>query len=61
MAVLYIVYLILQWIIGKFPIVPPVLLTVLNIVFGVLAFVIVLQFLAALLGVNTGYNGFRLN
>ena len=60
LAVLYIVYLVLQWIIGFFPLVPAVLLKVLNIIFAVLAFVVVLQFLASLLGIDTGYNGFRL-
>lgn len=61
LAVLYIVYLILNWALSFFPLVPAVLLTVLKIVFTIVAFVIVLNFLAALLG-SSGYqfSGYRL-
>ena len=62
LAVLYIVYLLLQWILGFIPIVPSVFLVIIKVIFGVLAFLIVLQFIAALLG-GAGFqvSGYRLN
>jgi hypothetical protein len=50
LAVLYVVYAVLTWILGKFP-VPAIVLTILNIIFGVAAVVIVLRFLGTFFNV----------
>lgn len=50
LAVLYIVYLLLQWILGVSGIVPGVFQTIVYIIFAVIAFVVILNFLGAFLG-----------
>ena len=50
LAVLYVVYLLVEWILGFIAIVPSVFKTIVYIVFCVLAFIIVLNFLGSLLG-----------
>ena len=62
LAILYIVYLLIQWVLGFIPIVPSVFTIIIKVVFGVWAFLIVLNFLAALLG-SAGWQvgGYKLN
>lgn len=50
LVILYIVYLLLEWVLGFIGIVPPVFTKIVYIIFVVIAFVIVLNFLSAVFG-----------
>jgi hypothetical protein len=60
LAILYCVYLIINWIFGFIGIVPSVFRTIVYVIFCVVAFIIVLQFLGSFFGGNgIGFPIFR--
>ena len=50
LVILYIVYLLVEWVLGFIEIVPPIFKKILYLIFVVIAVVIVLNFLGTLIG-----------
>lgn len=52
LTILYVVYVVVKWIAGKFPEAPSVIVSILNIVFAVAALIAVLNFISPILGLK---------